>query len=346
MQNLQDIQEKIFFEAKNILDTLSKIDSKDELLTKQDLFAELTDRISFLRILEKNKESFLEDQSAEYQTKPEYFDASEHHFEDSTFDEDMIEEEVLFTTEINAIQTEQNKAEDAEEFSDTGNSPEIYAEENAPSPENIEFGDEDNFTEIDVPKEEINGEEDNVDPDQRLSQKEQDFLESEERRRKIVEINKHEVSHPTAAEVMQEQKAIQQQQAEKKFRLSSIKGLKAVQNLFDEDPLEKLKDETSVNKEPKSDSGSLLKTNIPTDFMEAPKKQHEFKLDFNDKVAFTKLLFHGNEDELKSTIDRLNSFDNVEEARKYLSDVYYQKDWSKVDEYAQRLWDLVENKFL
>ena len=38
MQNLQDIQEKIFFEAKNILETLSKINSKDELLAKQDLF--------------------------------------------------------------------------------------------------------------------------------------------------------------------------------------------------------------------------------------------------------------------------------------------------------------------
>ena len=53
MQNLQDIQEKIFFESKNILDTLSKINSKDELLSKQDLFSEVADRIAFLRILEK-----------------------------------------------------------------------------------------------------------------------------------------------------------------------------------------------------------------------------------------------------------------------------------------------------
>ena len=58
MQNLQDIQEKIFFESKNILDTLSKINSKEELLSKQDLFSEVADRIAFLRILEKNKDSF------------------------------------------------------------------------------------------------------------------------------------------------------------------------------------------------------------------------------------------------------------------------------------------------
>jgi hypothetical protein len=30
----------------------------------------------------------------------------------------------------------------------------------------------------------------------------------------------------------------------------------------------------------------------------------------------------------------------------YLSEVYYDKGWEKVDEYAQRLWSLVENKFL
>ena len=36
MQNLQDIQEKIFFESKTILETLSRINSKEELLAKQD----------------------------------------------------------------------------------------------------------------------------------------------------------------------------------------------------------------------------------------------------------------------------------------------------------------------
>ena len=66
----------------------------------------------------------------------------------------------------------------------------------------------------------------------------------------------------------------------------------------------------------------------------------------NDKVAFTKLLFNGDGDELKTTVDKLNSFDNLEDAKQYLSEVYYKKNWGKVDEYAQRLWNLVENKFL
>ena len=36
----------------------------------------------------------------------------------------------------------------------------------------------------------------------------------------------------------------------------------------------------------------------------------------------------------------------LEQAKEYLSEVYYEKGWEKVDEYAQRLWSLVENKFM
>ena len=80
--------------------------------------------------------------------------------------------------------------------------------------------------------------------------------------------------------------------------------------------------------------------------MEAEKKKNECRLDLNDKVAFTKLLFNGDAEELKTTVDKLNSFNNLEDAKQYLSEVYYEKDWTKADEYAQRLWSLVENKFL
>ncbi len=37
---------------------------------------------------------------------------------------------------------------------------------------------------------------------------------------------------------------------------------------------------------------------------------------------------------------------SYKEAKEYLSDLYYERKWNKVDEYAQRLWRLVENKFL
>ena len=352
MQNLQDIQEKIFFESKNILDTLSKINSKEELLSKQDLFSEVADRIAFLRILEKNKDSFQQiAENFENRETNENISRSEDLVSDSPFEEDVIEEEVMFTTEINEIDhsSEHSVHELGSEIKDP------FVEYNAPELSTHENSD---FEEVSHDLEDfvVNGnfsadkeipliiEQEELDYAERISQKEKDFLESEDRRRKIVEFGRIETP-PIISEQISEEKVIEAN-PERKFKLANIKGLKAVQNLFDDDPLANIEEHAAETKSKTVDSGSLLKSNIPTDFMEAPKKQHEFKLDFNDKIAFTKYLFKGDETDLKNTIDRLNSFQNIEDARQYLSEVYYQKDWSKVDEYAQRLWSLVENKFL
>lgn len=114
---------------------------------------------------------------------------------------------------------------------------------------------------------------------------------------------------------------------ESKMKLANIKGLSA--HLFDEEALDEMKQEEKIQVEEK---------------IEEPKKQ-DFKLDLNDKIAFTKILFDGRQMELNRTVQDLNNFDNLEDAKEYLSDMYYQKNWGKVDEYAQRLWILVENKF-
>lgn len=123
---------------------------------------------------------------------------------------------------------------------------------------------------------------------------------------------------------------------EKKFKLAHIKGLKPIQSLF-EDDFETVE---------KSSTSSLTKSNIPTDYTEAPKPKMEFKLDLNDKIAFTKMLFGGSQMELNEVVNKLNSFQTLDEAKEYLSDLYYDRNWKKVDDYAQRLWTLVENKFL
>ena len=331
MQNLQDLQEKIFFECKTILETLSRISSKDELLGKQDLFAEITDRIAFLRILEKNKDSFIAEEVAEKYDDEDVKNFSVNEImspdldmlDDNLISENAIEEEVIFTNELNEIENEEPLVESTEM---TG-----VAEGNVE--EKIE---EDMISEIEI---EQNYEE-------RVAQKEREFLELEERRRKIVDFKKEDIIHPPKNETLHSETKEEQLHSEKKFKLAHIKGLKVVQNLFDEDPLERFEEQKNHIAEPKTESGSILKTNIPTDFMEAEKKKNEFKLDLNDKVAFTKLLFNGEAEELKNTVDKLNSFNNIEDAKQYLSEVYYQKDWAKVDEYAQRLWNLVENKFL
>ena len=339
MQNLQDLQEKIFFETKNILQTLSQIDSKDELLSKQDLFGEITDRIAFLRILELNKDYFsrpeiIENSSIESNIILDSSIEQNDEFEQ----EDAMEEEVKFTNEINNTDSVDQQIDEEFEINEHIEVGEVQHIQNFEEEGDVDFV-SDPPIEEEIP---LIVEQELPNYEELILKKEQDFLESEERRRKIVEFTKENlpqnvVPEPAVDEIQEESLT------ERKFKLANIKGLKTVQDLFDEDPLDKIeqqKPESNIK------SGSLLKTNIETDFMEAPKKLPEFKLDFNDKIAFTKVLFNGNETDLKNTIDRLNSFEKMEDAQQYLSEVYYNKNWQKVDEYAQRLWSLVENKFL
>ncbi|MGA9211222.1 hypothetical protein [Kaistella sp.] len=341
MQSLQDIHDKIFFETKTILETLCKINSKDELLAKQDLFTEVTDRIAFLRILEKNEDSFTriitsKNVDNQFDNDNKIIDEASEHVEYIEGNSaDMIEEEVIFTNELNDFEDE---IETEEKIVKNSVHPESFKEPN--NEIQIDF-----ISESDVWKDDeipLSVEQEEADYAERVAQKERDLEEMEERRRKIVQFNKHETLSENASKIDDDKEDSEQQQAEKKFKLANIKGLKVVQQLFDIDSLE---EELSA-KEYQADEGSLLKSNVKTDFMQAERKKPEFRLDFNDKVAFTKSLFAGNDEELKATIDQLNSFDNLEDAKQYLSEVYYQKNWSKADEYAQRLWNLVENKFL
>ncbi|AZI33561.1 hypothetical protein [Kaistella carnis] len=340
MQNLQDIQDKIFFETKSILESLAKIESADELIMKQGLFAEAGDRIAFLRILEKNKDDFdqiFEAYGEKIQKnyaiqKQDEFNHDDLNEED--FAHDVIEEEVIFTNELNNF--------DAENVNEEFVLHEAISASDPESSEDLSFSEPliSNVVEKEIP---LIVEQENLDYEERIAQKERELEEMEERRRKIVEFSKHEQDPvDPQQDSVEPQHETPLQQAEKKFRLANIKGLKVVQQLFDDDPLE----HDAALKEKEQDPGSLLKTNIKTDFMEAERKKPEFKLDLNDRVAFSKSLFNGDVEELKITIDKLNSFGTLEEAKQYLSEIYYKKDWSKSDEYAQRLWNLVENKFM
>ena len=169
-----------------------------------------------------------------------------------------------------------------------------------------------------------------------------------EDRRKIVDFQEKEFdeneNHPSDKSFEDLEKYHQ----EKKIKLSNIKGLKAIQTLFDDDPLEReISPKAAIVEIPekKEETGTLLKNNLPTTPMEAEKAKPEFRLDLNDRIAFTKTLFGGSQTELNEVMNNLNSFKNVESAKEYLSDLYYAKKWDKVDEYAQRLWILVENRF-
>lgn len=505
MQNIQDLQEKIFFESKNIIGILDKINHVDELLSKQNLIDELTDRISFLKLLKANVE-YYKNEDLQFSQPLSSSLLAENITETQDFSHEVTEEEAIFNNELNEIEgSESNlpnevmeeeaifnnqlneiveneyhesmvnlaeeekieeKTEDLEEQITTQeNLNTEIVEENAifneqlneieeeESSEEISkvlsFVDEERILENSVPEDE-----DDIDEeifDQKVTEEEaifnnqlneidefeneisdesvaNDFEEEEQilnnyesaktnenasekipnmfeseqledeilieesenesvsddfkydedeimtensnvesilteikkdteiheeqvlinediDRRKIVEIDKptSESDKPASDESFENLEAYQQ---EKKIRLANIKGLKSIQTLFDDDHLER---EVPQQKPPtvvKEDTGSLLKTNIPTDYMEAEKQKPEFRLDLNDRMAFTKMLFGGSQTDLNHAVAELNRFRNLEEAKEYLSDLYYDRKWDKVDEYAQRLWILVENKFL
>lgn len=351
MLSFQEIQEVAFRDAKDIIESLHGVNSAEELKDRKEEVHELQDLLTFLAVSEKygqhQNERFPEntdlhlvdlDEEEDEQTETENkYIAEEEVIFNNTFNQiddseihhpeigiDVLEEEAVFNNELNEIEAanlppvtelQQTEISEDEEYAES----ETVGDRSAENPEagmkheepNESVGEEPSAATVDV----------------------------RENRRKIVEIEREEKMQ----QLNEAAALIQEQHEEKKFRLSNIKGLKKIQSLFEEDPLEeRLKEDGAA--EPVS--GSLLKTNVRTDFMEAEKPKNEFKLDLNDKIAFSKMLFGGSQTKMNETITALNSFKTLEEAREYLSEAYYKYDWDKSDEYAQRLWSLVENKFI
>ncbi|PJJ64532.1 hypothetical protein [Chryseobacterium geocarposphaerae] len=489
MQNIQDLKEKIFFESKNIIDILEKINNVDELLSKQDLVDELANRISFLRLLEKNIEYFITENTSsvsennelnnneiieeeaifnnelnEIDEKQEVFaenieeeeaifnnqlneiaeneyheniisfvgenlepantnessasaydqktneeavydeqlkeieenSLSEYHesaldfvdeerilaeakpdnaddISEEMFHQKVTEEEAIFNNQLNEIEESENKYDEEEknfaEETITKESSEIS--ETIPSIFDTEMyeeeailieEDEDQFvvSNVAIEQGEMITETSNVenilteikheDSTAEEEKEEEIVVEEDNRRGKIVDFetppSATEKEKPASDESFEN---LEKYHQDKKIRLANIRGLKAVQTLFDDDHLETPENFQQKPVEvKKEDTGSLLKMNVSTEYMEKEKEKSkpEFKLDLNDRIAFSKMLFGGSQSELNEVVADLNSFKNLEEAKEYLSDLYYDKKWEKVDEYAQRLWVLVENKFL
>lgn len=279
-----------------------------------------------------------------------------HSFEEIDAREDLLEEQVLENEAVNEIVEVQNEEQveqvisdistplnvtediinESEETIETQTPEEILLEEPT---EKLEPMQDSQFS-FAMEKEQPIAEVSNDDYEARLAEKEAKLKELEENRRKIVEFSE-ENTHPKENTQKVYESQTQAESHDKKFKLAHIKGLKIAKSLFDDDHLEE--EEKPV---PVQTSGSLLKNNVPTDYMEAPKPKPEFKLDLNDRIAFSQYLFNGSQSELNQVVAVLNSFTTVEKAQEFLSDIYYEKDWKKVDSYAQRLWTLVENRFL
>ena len=392
MQNWRESYDKVFEEMKNLLSELSKSDTYEDILMKENEINQLYQKFSFLKVSQNfefssteieplqiienqltnsdsnliSVEDFEEENKVaeivveETEVHDIFDDVPEveevHSFEEIDAREDLLEEQVLENEAVNEIDEVQNEEQideviseistplnviediinESEETIETQTPKEILLEEPT---EKLEPMQDSQFS-FAMEKEQPIAEVSNDDYEARLAEKEAKLKELEENRRKIVEFSKENTQPEEKTQEVYESQT-QAESHDKKFKLAHIKGLKIAKSLFDDDHLEE--EEKPV---PVQTSGSLLKNNVPTDYMEAPKPKPEFKLDLNDRIAFSQYLFNGSQSELNQVVSILNSFNSLEKAKEFLSDIYYERDWKKVDNYAQRLWTLVENRFL
>jgi hypothetical protein len=392
MQNWRESYDKVFEEMKNLLSELSKSDTYEDILMKENEINQLYQKFSFLKVSQNfefssteieplqiienqltnsdsnliSVEDFEEENKVaeivveETEVHDIFDDVPEveevHSFEEIDAREDLLEEQVLENEAVNEIVEVQNEEQveqvisdistpinvtediinESQETIETETPEEILLEE---ATEKLEPMQDSQFS-FAMEKEQPIAEVSNDDYEARLAEKEAKLKELEENRRKIVEFSEENTQPKENTQKVYESQT-QAESHDKKFKLAHIKGLKIAKSLFDDDHLEE--EEKPV---PVQTSGSLLKNNVPTDYMEAPKPKPEFKLDLNDRIAFSQYLFNGSQSELNQVVSILNSFNSLEKAKEFLSDIYYERDWKKVDNYAQRLWTLVENRFL
>lgn len=392
MQNWRESYDKVFEEIKNLLSELSKSDTYEDILAKENEINQLYQKFSFLKVSQNFEFSSteieplqlienqltnsdlnlisVEDFEEEYKVAEIVVEETEvhdifddvpeveevHSFEEIDAREDLLEKQVLENEAVNEIIEVQNEEQveqvisdistpinvtediinESQDIIETQTPEEILLEE---ATEKLEPMQDSQFS-FAMEKEQPIAEVPNDDYEARLAEKEAKLKELEENRRKIVEFSKENTQPKENTQKVYESQT-QAESHDKKFKLAHIKGLKIAKSLFDDDHLEE--EEKPV---PVQTSGSLLKNNVPTDYMEAPKPKPEFKLDLNDRIAFSQYLFNGSQSELNQVVSILNSFNSLEKAKEFLSDIYYERDWKKVDNYAQRLWTLVENRFL
>jgi hypothetical protein len=372
---LNEIVENEYHENMVNLAEEERIEEKKEDLNKEkaDENAVFNEQLNEIEEEESSEEiskvlSFVDEERILENSVPE----EEDDIDEEVFDQKVTEEEAIFNNQLNEIDEFENEISDesvsnnfeeeeqilsnyesakanensSEKFPNMFESEQLEDEILIEESENESVSDDFKYDEDGIMTENSNVESILTEIKKDTETHEEEILISEDiDRRKIVEIDKptSESDKPASDESFENLEAYQQ---EKKIRLANIKGLKSIQTLFDDDHLEREIPQEKPASVIKEDTGSLLKTNIPTDYMEAEKQKPEFRLDLNDRMAFTKLLFGGSQTDLNHAVAELNRCRNLEEAKEYLSDLYYDRKWDKVDEYAQRLWILVENKFL
>lgn len=334
MKHLEEIRHKYFMECKKIISDLLYTENAQDLADNKYQVDKLLEKVSFLKVMSEIPDLFSyqindnqpvseRDEVFEFSTNEKSNFEEESNFE---VDNNLELDEKLTETYESVEDSDEERETELAEIDNTVDNPAAEEEVITPSNENEENTVENLVTEELI--EEAAMSEEAYQKSAELAETESDkFHETVETEKRVAE----------PGNSFFEESSHHPHKSEKKFKLPHIKGLKTVESLFDDNPLEH---------QPKhEDSGSLVKSNVSIDFMEAERPKHEFKLDLNDRIAFSKLLFNGSQSEMNDVVAQLNSFKTLDEAKEFLSDIYYRKNWKKVDEYAQRLWQLVENKF-
>lgn len=74
--------------------------------------------------------------------------------------------------------------------------------------------------------------------------------------------------------------------------------------------------------------------------------QNSIQVDLNDRIAFVKHLFNGNQSDFNRVISQLNTFKTEKEAKSFIKKmVKPDYNWTEKEEYETRLLEIIERKF-
>lgn len=74
--------------------------------------------------------------------------------------------------------------------------------------------------------------------------------------------------------------------------------------------------------------------------------QQTIQIDLNDRIAFVKHLFDGDQNDFNRVISQLNTFKTEKEAKKFINKMIKPDyDWSEKEEYENRLLEIIERRF-
>jgi len=123
-----------------------------------------------------------------------------------------------------------------------------------------------------------------------------------------------------------------------------------------EESEEKIKEEVIEEKKPtlEDELADTISVDVMANLFEKvePKRtihdklQHTIRIDLNDRIAFVKHLFDGNQEDFNRVLSQLNTTNTEKEAKDFIKNmVKPDYDWSDKEEYELRLIEIIERKF-